>query len=284
MSCWLCSGQGIDGCVDAGCTHKGGVMDVARGSGWELRHGAFADVLAGETWDTLITDAPYSDKTHQGHDGGTAGVQPSALKGVYQLVERRSIEYTFWSPKDVQSFCAFAVPRTRGWCVSITDDVLAPVWADAFEAQGLYAFSPLAFLHPGSRVRLAGDGPAQWSVWIVVARPRREPFSKWGALPGGYVMPKGLDESEPKREIGGKPEWLMRELVKHYSKPGDRICDPCAGWSTTGVAALREGRTFIGSEIRREAFDKSVARLFKPLQVGLFVPPVKGVQASLLSE
>ena len=76
----------------------------------------------------------------------------------------------------------------------------------------------------------------------------------------------------------------MRELVKHYSKPGDRICDPCAGWSTTGIAALREGRTFIGSEIRREAFDKSVTRLSKPLQVGLFVPPVKGVQASLLGE
>lgn len=28
MSCWLCSGQGIDGCVDAGCTHKGGRMDT----------------------------------------------------------------------------------------------------------------------------------------------------------------------------------------------------------------------------------------------------------------
>ena len=263
-------------------------MTTAKGGGWQLRLGAYQDVMQDVTCDCLITDAPYSAKTHAGHDGALADLSRYAANGVREngkadpACDRRDITYTSWTPADVQAFCDFWVPRTRGWFVTITDHHLAPVWAEAFEAQGLYAFSPLAFLHPGSRVRLAGDGPAQWSVWIVVARPRHAPYSKWGALSGGFVMPKGLTEAEDKREIGGKPVWLMRELVKEYSREGDLICDPCAGWSTTGVAALKEGRRFIGSEIRQEAFDKSVARLFKPLQVSLFQPAPVAVQHSLL--
>ena len=240
-----------------------------------MKHGDYRETLEGETWDACIVDAPYSAKTHAGHD--------HVLRETNEMrdgQDRRSISYGCFSPDDVRAFVRFVAPRTRGWFVSITDTDLAPVWGDALEDAGLFSFSPLAFLHPGSRVRMTGDGPAQWSVWIVVARPRREPYSKWGALPGGYVMPKDA-QWEPKREIGGKPEWLMRELVKHYSRPGDLICDPCAGWSTTGVAALKEGRKFIGSEIRQEAFDKSIARLSKPIQTGLFVPQARAEQTTM---
>lgn len=265
----------MDGCKNC----EGEKMEVAKGDGWELRLGDYRVALAGREWDVGMFDTPYSSRTQSAHDQAVNDTRGD-VSGSGNECNRRSIDYTCWSPEEVQSFCAFIVPRTRGWCVSITDTQLAPVWAEAFEAQGLYAFSPLAFLHPGSRVRLAGDGPAQWSVWIVVARPRCAPYSKWGALPGGYVMPKDA-EYEPKREIGGKPEWLMRELAKHYSKPGDLICDPCAGWATTGVAALKEGRRFIGSEIRQEAFDKSVARLSKPFQVSMFTAAPVAVQPAL---
>ena len=269
--CWLCEGDGMDGCKNC----EGEKMEVAKGDGWELRRGDYKVALADREWDVGMFDTPYSAKTHAAHDNavrGTRGLDDS---------DRRVLEYPTWTPADVQSFCAFIVPRTRGWCVSITDHHLAPVWAEAFEAHGLYAFSPLAFLHPGSRVRLAGDGPAQWSVWIVVARPRREPFSKWGALPGGYVMPKGA-ESEDQREIGGKPVWLLRQLVRDYSRPGDTICDPTMGWCSAGVAAIREGRKFIGSEIRQEAFAKSVERMRKPAARSLFTDAPPAVQTSLL--
>ena len=235
---------------------------------WTLHRGRFQDTLADAKWDHAIFDAPYSAKTHNAHAAGL-GEHMS-----------RPMDYTAWTPADVAEFCDFICPRTAGWVVSITDHHLGPVWAEALESHGRYVFSPLAFVHPGSRVRLAGDGPAQWSVWIIVSRPRSAPYSKWGSLPGAYVMPKDAPY-EPKREIGGKPEWLMRELVKDYSRPGDLICDPCAGWSTTGVAALQEGRRFIGSEVREEAYKASLERLSKPVRVSLFADVPKPEQLTL---
>jgi hypothetical protein len=41
----------------------------------------------------------------------------------------------------------------------------------------------------------------------------------------------------------------MRALVRDYSRPGDLVCDPCAGAGTTLVAAKMSGRRFIGSDI-----------------------------------
>jgi site-specific DNA-methyltransferase (adenine-specific) len=45
-----------------------------------------------------------------------------------------------------------------------------------------------------------------------------------------------------------KPIDLMVELVRLFTDPGDLILDPFAGSGTTGVAAIRLGRRFIGWE------------------------------------
>lgn len=193
--------------------------------------------------DALIVDAPYSAKTHAGHDSGAEGVRnlrdPSKA--------RRAIPYAAWSGDDVAAFVEHFAPLTRGWIVTITDHTLAPAWSGALEAAGRYVFSPLAYVAPGSRVRLGGDGPAQWSCWIVVARPRSVDFSRWGSLPGAYMLPPGC------REVpdlpGGKPAWLMSSLVRDYSRRGDLVMDPCCGAGTTGVAARTLGRRSYSSDI-----------------------------------
>ena len=46
-----------------------------------------------------------------------------------------------------------------------------------------------------------------------------------------------------------KPISLMLELVELFSDPGEVVFDPFAGSGTTGVAALRLGRRFIGIEL-----------------------------------
>jgi site-specific DNA-methyltransferase (adenine-specific) len=45
------------------------------------------------------------------------------------------------------------------------------------------------------------------------------------------------------------PLELARRLVRLLSSPGDVVLDCFAGSGTTGVAALREGRQFIGVEL-----------------------------------
>lgn len=46
-----------------------------------------------------------------------------------------------------------------------------------------------------------------------------------------------------------KPVSLLAELIRGFSLPGQTVCDPFVGSGSTGVAALQEGRNFIGSEI-----------------------------------
>jgi site-specific DNA-methyltransferase (adenine-specific) len=58
-----------------------------------------------------------------------------------------------------------------------------------------------------------------------------------------------------------KPLDLMRHLVRTYSNPGDTVMDCCMGSGTTGVAAILEGRQFIGFELDAEYFQAASKRL-----------------------
>lgn len=254
---------------------------VVRPVSAELRLGRYQDVLADVECDALIVDAPYSEKTHAGHDSGTRSVnaEPGEPRDNRQRQRqglepvRQELAYAFWTAEDVRAFVEFFAPRTRGWFVTITDNVLAPIWAAELERIGRYAFSPLAFVAPGSRVRLSGDGPAQWSCWIMVARPRCAPFHTWGALPGAYVVPaqqNNRKDADKARVTGGKPLWLMRSLVRDYSRPGDLICDPCAGAGTTLLAARIEGRSAIGAEMDEKHFAIAQRRLARGYTPTLF--------------
>lgn len=63
----------------------------------------------------------------------------------------------------------------------------------------------------------------------------------------------------PEREAQ-KPIPLMERLINTHSNPGDLVVDPFVGWGTTGVAALRLGRRFLGSEAIKEDAEAANAR------------------------
>ena len=51
-----------------------------------------------------------------------------------------------------------------------------------------------------------------------------------------------------KLHLAQKPVELMRYLVRTYTNPGDVVLDPCCGSGTTCIAAMQEGRHYIGIE------------------------------------
>jgi hypothetical protein len=188
----------------------------------------------------LISDPPYSARTHGG-----------------QVVKLRpGIKYPPWGESDVLRALASWSEYVWGWMVIVTDHVLAPTWMQGMADFGRYVFPPLAVIIDGGGVRLRGDGPASWTRWIVVSRPKCEPWSTWGSLPGGYHGPR-TDLSWS----GGKPLWLMRQLVEHYSRPGDLVIDPCCGAGTTILAAKETHRSGIGYDVDPEAVPRAQARL-----------------------
>ncbi len=58
-----------------------------------------------------------------------------------------------------------------------------------------------------------------------------------------------------------KPVPLMAWLVRTYSNPGEVVLDSCMGSGSTGVAAIEEGRRFVGIERDAEYFDTAKARI-----------------------
>jgi DNA modification methylase len=53
----------------------------------------------------------------------------------------------------------------------------------------------------------------------------------------------------------------MRYLIRTYSNADDVIFDPTMGSASTGVAAIMEGRKFIGIEKNADFFDLAKARI-----------------------
>ena len=58
-----------------------------------------------------------------------------------------------------------------------------------------------------------------------------------------------------------KPVALMEYLIKTYTNQGDTVLDFTMGSGTTGVAAIRSGRKFIGIELDEEYFDIACERI-----------------------
>ncbi len=231
-------------------------MTTATGNGWSLTHGRWQDVLASTVCDALITDAPYGARTHaaestRADDVDVAGLTPT---------------YAAWTPADVDEFVSSWSPRVTGWMASMTSHDLIPAWEAAYARVGRYCFAPVTALISGMSVRIQGDGPSSWTIYVVVARPRTKHAMNWGTLPGGYSGPRRAGAGGGR----GKPDWLCNALVRDYSRPGDRVVDPMAGWATTLEAAVGNGRTAIGAEMDRAAYTEGVRRLRRGIQADMF--------------
>lgn len=201
----------------------------------------------GTGWDAIITDPPFGARTH-------AGARTCAAHDIEGVVA-----YSAWSDTDVLLFCEWAVPRTRRWIGAMTSHDLVPSWEEGFRRGGWYPFAPIPIVIRGMGVRRQGDGPSNWTIWLMVARARSRaamanPYSNgtalWRTTPGAYSWTRSSKLAGQGR---GKPVAGLSEIVRDYSNPGDVVCDPFAGHGSTLIAALQAGRLAIGSEIDARA-------------------------------
>ncbi len=73
-----------------------------------------------------------------------------------------------------------------------------------------------------------------------------------------FTIQRGLHPTQ-------KPVDLMRYLIRTYSNPGETVLDATMGSGTTGVAALAEGRSFVGIESDPKYFVIAQARILSEL-------------------
>jgi site-specific DNA-methyltransferase (adenine-specific) len=91
--------------------------------------------------------------------------------------------------------------------------------------------------------------------------PGRQMRSVWS------IPSPGPGEKRLGRHPTQKPCALLARVILASTAEGDLVIDPFSGSATTGLAAWRLGRRFIGVESEREYLDLSVAR-FRAMRAG----------------
>ena len=229
---------------------------------WQLIQGECLPALLAlgdESVDAVITDPPYSSggfsRDDKGREVGDKYQQSGTLLKypTFSGDSRDQRSYLTWSSLWIAE-CVRAL-KPGGYFMAFTDWRQLPLMTDAVQAGGVFWRGIVAwdkgrgaraphkgyFKHQceyvvwgtkGAAIQLEHDGPFDGCIQAVVRR-------------------------DDKHHLTGKPTALMRELVRPVL-PGGVVLDPFAGSGTTGVAALLEGRRFIG--IEREAAYAEISR------------------------
>lgn len=75
------------------------------------------------------------------------------------------------------------------------------------------------------------------------------------------IKAPGPEEKKYGKHPTQKPLQLLERIILASTKPGDIVLDPFCGSSTTGIAAFRENRQFIGIELESGYLNVSIKRL-----------------------
>ena len=88
-------------------------------------------------------------------------------------------------------------------------------------------------------------------TWELIQVTRNKPLQN-GRKDSVWRFP--MVPADTKVHIAAKPVALIAQLLEVFTQPDDTILDPFMGSGTTGIAAVKTGRNFIGIEIDPDYF------------------------------
>lgn len=135
----------------------------------------------------------------------------------------------------------------------------------------------LLWYRPASNSRSKCGGFSHWSPILVYGK---------ASFPVDAINLHAIQHAQPPEfpHPSPKPFALMEWLVEHSTDEGQIVCDPFLGSGTTGVAAARLGRRFIGIERNEDYFALSVRRIEAELNRAPLFEPAPVIQRSFMDE
>lgn len=218
---------------------------------WTLHQGDALTILPTLTGpvDAVIMDPPYNSG---GRTNTARRAQSARDKYVNSTAQhllpdfigdnRDQRAYTYWLTLITAQCLRLARPGAS--LLTFTDYAQLPATADALQAGGWTWRGIIPWHKPISRpVKDGFRREAEYVLWGTNGEPQRH-------APTVY-LPGWLEGSQPRGKarvhITQKPLAVMRQLVR-IAPEGGTVLDPFTGSGTTGVAALEEGRRFVGIE------------------------------------
>lgn len=220
----------------------------ASGDGWTLYLGDCREILPSlDPVDVVVTDPPYSDRTHAGQR--SAGAHES------------NIGFASITPEGLRSILASM--RFRRWLVTFMDYRMVPGLEDA-PPSGMVGVRMGVWVKPNGAPQFTGDRPAQgWeAIWIAHALREKGVKMKWNGGGNRAVWTCNIEQGAHPTM---KPLRLVKELLTLFSDEGETILDPFAGSGTTLLAARDLGRKSIGIELSEAYAEVAAKRLSQNL-------------------
>ncbi|MFC5187121.1 DNA-methyltransferase [Actinomadura harenae] len=220
---------------------------------WTLHNGdalAVLPTLPDASVDCVITDPPYnsggtatSQRVNQTARGKYVGSNVKHTLADFAGENRDQRSFGYWMTL-VLSEC-LRVSRPGASALVFSDFRQLPAVSDALQAAGWTWRGVIPWFKPNTRPQRDGfRRSCEYVLWGSHGPLARHPDPVY--LPG---LLQGSQPSGKKRQhITQKPVAVMQELVK-VCPPDGTVLDPFAGAGSTGVAALAEGRGFVGVEV-----------------------------------
>ena len=143
----------------------------------------------------------------------------------------------FWILNDVVWRKANPMPNFKGTRFTNAHETL--IWAAKGRGGRRYTFNYDAMKMANDELQMRSD----WTLPLCTGEERLK------------------DETGAKAHPTQKPEALLHRVILASTKPGDVILDPFFGTGTTGAAARRLGRRYIGIEREAEYVELARARI-----------------------
>lgn len=200
----------------------------------------------------IICDPPYEDELHAAV-GKINRIRNDGRKTVDDL--------NFGGINATRDAVASAlVKASDGWLIIFTLAEGVRAWRDPMQAAGAKWDTTLAWVKPDASPRFNGQGAARGFECAVTAWCGPG-YRKWNAGGKRGIYTHCVNTNRQGEHPTEKPLPLMSDLVADYTQPDELVCDPFMGSGTTGVAAVRYGRRFVGIEQDPKWFELSCKRI-----------------------
>lgn len=217
---------------------------------------------SGEPFAAVVTDPPYSS------GGATRGDRMVATSVKYLRNDSSNCEILpefLGDTRDQRGFvswCALwmsaALAKSEPGAVAFffCDWRQLPAMTDAVQAGG-WVWRGIVPWNKGEQTRPQRGRPRAQCEYSVFCT--NGPHAPWEGAP---VIPGFFDGSSPRERIHitEKPVGMLRQIMR-LVRPGGLVLDPFVGSGAHGIAALAEGRRFVGCELSKEIADLAEQRI-----------------------
>lgn len=220
---------------------------------WTLHHGdalAVLPTLPAASVGCVIADPPYNSGGRTSSERRNQSARDKYVSGTSQhgLADfagdnRDQRSYVLWLALILSQCLRASTPGASA--LVFCDWRQLPATSDALQAAGWVWRGVIPWRKTISRPQRDGyRRECEYVLWGSNGPPLRHADPIY--LPGWFegAQPRGRE----RRHITQKPVPVLRQLLQ-ICPPGDVVLDPFAGAASTGVAALAEGRRFVGIEL-----------------------------------